>query len=340
MSIEAKGAAAMASEHRESMSDHHDKNRVEVVHADGKPATKCVNTHFTNSKPGTVDYLAPEIVGGDLEDLPKGYFMTPQFIGTVIATCTASICAYLGWVLPANTLLLINQDIGPSVNLNWVATIWTLGSSIGFLLFGRLSDIFGRKVLVQAVNVLGLVGCIVGATAKDINQLIGANGCNGLAAAGQLSFGIILGELVPNKQRGPIVTLVFFSSMPFAVFGPVIARSFILKTSLGWRWSYILGIILEVITLVLYQFLYHPPKFAQLHENKTKWQAFKELDFGGIFLFVTGFVVLIIGLSWGGQAYPWNSAEVISTMTVGGMLIVAFVIYGKLSTSIPTSTPC
>jgi hypothetical protein len=36
--------------------------------------------------------------------MPKGYFMSPQFIGTVVATCTASICAYVGWVLPANTL--------------------------------------------------------------------------------------------------------------------------------------------------------------------------------------------------------------------------------------------
>lgn len=53
---------------------------------------------------GTVDYVAKEIVGGDLEEMPKGYFMTPQFIGTVVATCAASICAYLGWVLPANTL--------------------------------------------------------------------------------------------------------------------------------------------------------------------------------------------------------------------------------------------
>jgi len=48
--------------------------------------------------------------------------------------------------LPANTLLLINEDIGPSPNIGWVATVWTLGSSIGFLLVGRLSDIFGRKV--------------------------------------------------------------------------------------------------------------------------------------------------------------------------------------------------
>jgi predicted MFS family arabinose efflux permease len=70
--------------------------------------------------------------------------------------------------------------------------------------------------MVMGTSILGLVGCIIGATAKNIDTLIGANLCNGLAAAGQLSFGIVLGELVPNKQRGPIVTLVFLSSLPFA----------------------------------------------------------------------------------------------------------------------------
>jgi MFS family permease len=130
--------------------------------------------------------------------------------------CLASICAYLGWVLPANTLLLINADIGPSLDINWVGTSWTLGSSIGFLLFGRLSDIFGRKYLVIASQVLGTVGCIVGATATSINMLIGSNLLNGIAAAGQLSFGIVIGELVPNKLRGPAITMIFLSSLPFA----------------------------------------------------------------------------------------------------------------------------
>ena len=111
---------------------------------------------------------------------------------------------------------LIDEDIGPSPNINWVATVWTLGTAVGFLLVGRLSDIFGRKWMVMGTSLLGLIGNIVGCTAQSVNALIGANLCNGLAAAGQLSFGIILGELVPNKYRGPIVTVVFLSSMPFA----------------------------------------------------------------------------------------------------------------------------
>jgi MFS family permease len=126
-----------------------------------------------------------------------------------------------------------------------------------------------------------------------------------LAAGGQLSFGIIMGELVPNKLRGPAVTIIFLSSLPFAVFGPSIARSLILHTSQGWRWSYYIGIIISVLSLVLYLVFYHPPRYDQLHvRGKTKWQQFKELDFIGILLYIAGVTIFLIGLSWGGQAYP------------------------------------
>ncbi|CAK7202258.1 hypothetical protein SEUCBS139899_004980 [Sporothrix eucalyptigena] len=277
---------------------------------------------------GTVDYIDANAVGGDLDDMPPGYYYSPAFLGTMIAVCCASICAYLGWVLPANTLSLINADLGSSPNINWVATVWTLGSCVGFLLIGRLSDIFGRKWMVMGTTVLSLVGCIVGATAHAVNTLIGANLLNGLSAAGQLSFGITMGELVPNKHRGVVVTIVFLSSLPFAVFGPVIARSFINNTSSGWRWSYYIGIILNTITLVLFFFLYHPPTYNQLHvAGKSKWQAVKEIDYVGIFLFVAGCVLFLIGLSWGGSIYPWASVQTLCTLLIGFATIVAFVIW-------------
>ncbi|KAJ2906561.1 trichothecene efflux pump [Zalerion maritima] len=277
---------------------------------------------------GTVNYVDKHAIGGDLEGMPKGYYRSPQFIGTVVAQCFASIAAYLGWVLPANTLSLINADLGNSPNINWVATVWTLGSCIGFLLVGRLSDIFGRKWMVLSTSFLGLIGCIIGSAAQNVEMLIGANVCNGLAAAGQLSFGIVLGELVPNKMRGPIVSIVFLSSLPFAVFGPIVARTFIETTANKWRWSYFLGDIINFIAIVLYYFLYHPPTYDQLHlHGKTRRQAVKELDWIGMFLFIAGCVLFLVGLSWGGSLYAWDSAHVLSTLLIGFATLASFVVY-------------
>ena len=60
---------------------------------------------------GTVDFVDKHAVGGNFEEMPKGYYTSYQFILTFVAICLASICAYLGWVLPANTLYALNQNL-------------------------------------------------------------------------------------------------------------------------------------------------------------------------------------------------------------------------------------
>ncbi|KAH7037400.1 trichothecene efflux pump [Microdochium trichocladiopsis] len=277
---------------------------------------------------GTVDYIDEKAIGGDSNAMPDGYFRSAPFILTVVSICMGNICAYTGWVLPANTLLLINASLGGSPNISWVATAWTLGSSIGFLLVGRLSDIFGRRYIVLGGNLMGLVGCIIGATAQTVETLIAASVFNGLAAAQQLSFGIFLGELVPNRLRGPMIAFVFFSAAPFAVFGPSIARAFITNTAAGWRWSFYMSIIFAVVGLTLAFFFYHPPTYAQLHVGgKSKRQQVKELDYIGIVLFVGGCVLFLIGLSWGGVAYPWVSGHVLGTLLSGIVALIIFAVY-------------
>ncbi|KAI1570818.1 trichothecene efflux pump [Pyrenophora tritici-repentis] len=271
------------------------------------------------------DHVAEEALGGHRADLGKSYFTSFNFIGTVIATCLAQISGYLGWVLPANTLSLINASIGPSPNIIWVSISWTAGFAIGFTLVGRLSDIFGRRWFFICSSLFGLIGNIIGSSAQSINMLIATNSINGLAAAGQLSFHIILGELVPNALRGPVNAFVLFTSVPFAVFGPPVARSLYQTTALQWRWCYILGCIVNVLAMVLYFFFYFPPTYEMLHVGgKSKLRQLKTLDWMGIFLFSTGLVVFLIGMNWGGSAYPWKSGHVLGALFSGFATMVAF----------------
>jgi hypothetical protein len=151
----------------------------------------------------------------------------------------------------------------------------------------------------------------------------------GLALPSQLSFSIALAELIPNKWRGYNNALLFFMAVPFSTFGPIIARNFVANTSQGWRWSYYVNLILTGLAIILAVVFYHPPVFEQLHTRTSKRKVLKELDYLGMLLFVAGLVLFLIGLSWGGQLYPWKSARSLSTLLVGLALIVGFFVWGK-----------
>ena len=279
------------------------------------------------------DHIAAEALGGDARDLGNVYWYSPKFLGTVIATCLAQISGYLGWVLPANTISLINEAIGPSPNVIWLATSWTVGFAVSLALVGRLSDIFGRRWFFMGSSILSLIGNIVGASAQSIDMLIATNTINGLAAGGQLSFNIVLGELVSNKNRGPINAFVLFTSVPFAVFGPPVARAFYENTGLQWRWSYILGVIVNAIAVILYFFFYHPPTYEMLHVGgKSRIKQLKTLDWLGILLFTAGLTVFLIGLNWGGSSYPWSSGHVLGALLSGAAGIALFCIWESYTT--------
>jgi hypothetical protein len=125
------------------------------------------------------------------------------------------------------------------------------------LLFGRLSDILGRKWMVTGTSVLGLLGCIEGGIAKNIDTLVGANLMNGIVAAGQLSFGYCPWRVGAGQAQrtyhcfGLFFILTFLPvrqpsqhSHPWRiivnhilVFEPIIACTFISNTTAGWCWS-------------------------------------------------------------------------------------------------------
>ncbi|KAF4636561.1 hypothetical protein G7Y89_g1524 [Cudoniella acicularis] len=260
-------------------------------------------------------------------NLPKHYYRSAGFIGTVIALCLGNISNYLGWVMPSNSLTLINENLGPSPNITWVAISYTLGLSIGFLIVGRLSDIFGRRWFFIGGNSFALIGAIVSGTATSVEAIIGGEVLGGLAGAVQISFTVAIAELVPNKHRPLWISGIFFSSFEIACFGPVIAQKLVTNTAAGWRWSFYLDIIVAGLAVVLFYFFYHPPNFQLLHKNRSRMEQLKRMDFVGLVLFIGGLAVFLIGLNWGSGIYPWKSAQVISTIVVGAVALVAFVLY-------------
>ncbi|KAH8645362.1 fungal trichothecene efflux pump-domain-containing protein [Xylariales sp. PMI_506] len=223
------------------------------------------------------------------------------------------ISTYVIFVMTTTVLTYINEDIGPSNNINWISIARTLG---------RLSDLFGRRWFFIGGSTIALIGALLGAVAPNVTVLIISSVIYGMGESIQISY--------TAAFRPTIMSIVSFCAVPFAALGPAIARMFIIH-GLGWRWIYYLGVIvIGVATLLLFLF-YHPPTFEMLHERKSKRKQIMELDFVGMGLWTSGLVLFLLGLSWGGGLYDWSSKEVIITLVLGLVTLIGFFFYESLA---------
>lgn len=129
-----------------------------------------------------------------------------------------------------------NARLGPSADISLVSLINTLCQGVVFLLMGSISDIIGRRYFIIGGQVSGVLGGIIGATSKNINVLIGATVFQGIAAAVQLSYPLLVMEIIPNKHRGWGQGLITLLVLPSLGFGPIVGRSIVESVTGGWRY--------------------------------------------------------------------------------------------------------
>lgn len=113
--------------------------------------------------------------------------------------------------------------------------------------------------------------------------------------------------------------------------GPSIAYNFVENyPSVGWRGLYWFLLGINAAALACWVLFYFPPSFSKKHdgeENASISYWVKNFDYVGTLLFAGGFVTFLLGLSWGGAVYPWTHAAPIAGITIGGVTLVAFVLW-------------
>lgn len=254
-----------------------------------------------------------------------GYYTSKYFIGSMAAIGLSAVAGIGGFALAASILTIIDVDIGPSASLNWVSIVYLITQTIGQLILGRLTDLFGRRYFFFGCSILALIGSIVCATANNIDVLIGGNTIMGLASAAQMSFPYLVTEIVPINWRFYSMGYVYTIAIPFTAIGPVVSRSFA-ATPAGWRGIYYMFIAINIAAAAAFWLFYYPPNFDIKHsrDKLTKMQIIKDFDYVGLILFSGGLLIFLLGLQWGGQLHPWNSSWVIASIVVGGVAVIAF----------------
>ncbi|XP_014558594.1 hypothetical protein COCVIDRAFT_94258 [Bipolaris victoriae FI3] len=249
---------------------------------------------------------------------------------TLMAAISMAMCynAYLFTLLiPPAILTYINTDLGPDPCYTWITISWNLGGAMFVTVGGRLSDIFGRRYFFIAGAIILIIGSIVSATGQSINQMIAGGALFGCGSGFlEMAFGAVQ-EIVPSAYRH--VTIGLFDAASIVAQVMPLVSWVIIKETGNWRICYYVMIAFQVVNLGLLVLFYNPPSWEQKknEHGKSAGQLLREFDWLGLFLFLAGCTLFIVGVSWGGSMAPWVSATVLAPIIIGLLTLIGLGFY-------------
>ncbi|EGO00143.1 hypothetical protein SERLA73DRAFT_72881 [Serpula lacrymans var. lacrymans S7.3] len=206
----------------------------------------------------------------------------------------------------------------------WVATSYGLASTALLPLSGGLAEIFGRRPIVLVSLVLFALGSALGGAAQSMNMLIAARTIQGSGAGGIFTLSqIILSDMVTLKERGTYSGLFGLTWALGGGIGPLVGGA--LAQPSRWRWLFYLNIpIAGLAFLLVLLFLSLPTPVGTLKEKMAR------IDWIGNFIIIGATCACVIGLTWGGVVYPWNTAQVLVPICLGFAGLIVFFLFEGL----------
>lgn len=219
----------------------------------------------------------------------------------------------LDQTIVATALPTIVGDLSGVEHMAWVITAYTLAITVGMPLYGRLSNLIGRKKLYLIAIGLFLLGSALCGTAGTMVAFIFYRFIQGLGGGGLMILSqAITGDLIPPRVRAAYMAPMGAMFGVSSVLGPLLGGW--LTDSISWRWVFWVNLPLGVVAWVACLFALKLPK----HELKTK------IDWLGLTLMDVGAVAIVLLATWGGSQYDWSSWQII------GLGVVTVVAWGWL----------
>ncbi|CEJ82362.1 Putative MFS general substrate transporter [[Torrubiella] hemipterigena] len=259
-------------------------------------------------------------------------YVTKRTIITIFLACAGvDLLALMDQTTLAVSLYIIGRSFGSTENVGWIANGYFITSTVGQLIYGRLSDIWSRKVVLLSGLAIFFFGSLASSLSQSVIQLIIFRAITGIGGGGLMTVAqLIVSDVVPLRERGKYQGILGAVVAIANGIGPVIGGALSSKSADSWRWIFRLNLPLTLLTTTGVLF------FMPLKKVEGDWKLkLKAVDFFGILLAFASMTIFILGLLWGGNDYEWNSAPVISTIVVGFALGVVFVLWQWKGAKLP-----
>ncbi|CAN5894617.1 MFS transporter [soil metagenome] len=225
------------------------------------------------------------------------------------------LLAALDSTIVSTALPTIVGDLGGLDHLAWVVTGYLLAQTIVTPIYGKLGDLFGRKLVLQSGVVLFLAGSALCGLSQSMSQLIAFRFVQGLGGGGlMVTTQAVVGEIVPPRDRGRYQG--FFGAVfgLASIAGPLLGGFF--TTHLSWRWIFYVNIPLGVVALVV---------LAATLPARAERRA-HVIDYAGSALLAVVLSALTLLADLGGGTYAWTSTPMIGMILIAAAALAGFVV--------------
>jgi EmrB/QacA subfamily drug resistance transporter len=246
--------------------------------------------------------------------------LTHKQIVTILAGLMAGmLLAALDQTIVATSIRTIADDLGQLSGQAWATTAYLITSTITTPLYGKLSDIYGRRPLFIAAITIFILGSVASGFAQSMTQLAAFRGLQGLGAGGLFSLALaILADIVPPRERSRYQGMFLAVFGTSSVLGPIIGGFFAGADSLlgitGWRWVFLINVPIGIVALLVVMKVLHIPHHRRDHR----------IDWWGAAALVAGMVPLLL-VAEQGNKWGWLSAASWACYLIGVAGIIAFI---------------
>ncbi len=233
---------------------------------------------------------------------------------TMFGILTAMLLAALDQSIVTPAMPTIGGDLGTPEYLPWIVTAYLLAATAVAPLYGRISDIYGRRPTLYAALGLFLLGSLIAALSPNMYVLIGARAVQGLGGGGLFALSqILIGDMLPPRERGRYAAWISGMWAVAGIAGPLLGGTL---AEYYWPLIFWLNLPLGALALVVVD---GPLRRLAVARHPHR------LDIIGAVLLIIATSALLLMLNWGGTAYPWLSPQVLG---LGILSILFFVGFG------------
>ncbi|MDR7302106.1 MFS transporter [Haloactinomyces albus] len=241
----------------------------------------------------------------------------------MVGLMLALVVAILSSTIVSNALPVITADLGGTQGqYTWVVTAMLLTATATTPLWGKLSDLYSKKMLYQLAITIFMLGSVLGGFAQSMAMLIGFRALQGIGMGGlQALIQVVIGAMVSPRERGRYSGYIGAAFAVATTSGPLLGGLIVDTSWLGWRWCFWVTVPIAVIAFIV---LGKTLKLPVIKRDVS-------IDWFGAFFLVGGVSLLLVWISLAGKQFDWLSVQ--TAAYVGGgvlALIVALVIESKV----------